>query len=156
MSYSITPENRVLKDGEDVGYILDGICYTNEPPKGRGIPSFRAMADNPELQFKPLPTGKDSLQVEPISAVQVVDTLRVVEPTPVSDDAGVGISFEEAIGFVALNPIMESEQERADPVIPEPPRSPVLGDRDPEWQRWFIATHGPDAFKAKWPNRKLP
>ncbi len=133
MSYSITPEQRVLKDGEDVGYILDGICYTDNPPKGRGIASFRAMAGNPDLQFKPLPTGKGDLQVEPISSAAVVDDGGVMEPVVASDDATAGILF-----------------------APEPPRSAVLGDRDPEWQRWFVATRGADAFKAKWPNRKLP
>ena len=133
MSYLITPENRVLKDGEDVGYILDGVCYTNEPPKGRGIHAFRAMAGNPELKFKPLPTGKDSLQVEPISSAAVVDGDSVMEPVVASDDATAGILS-----------------------TPEPTRSAVLGDRDPEWQRWFVATRGEAAFKAKWPNRKLP
>ena len=126
MSYSITPEQRVLKDGEDVGYILDGICYTNEPPKGRGIPAFRAMAGNPELQFKPLPT-------DTISSAAVVDGDSVMEPVVASDDATAGIFS-----------------------TPEPSRSAVLGDRDPDWQRWFVATHGEAAFKAKWPNRKLP
>lgn len=152
MSYSITPENRVLKDGEDVGYILDGVCYTDNPPKGRGIASFRAMAGNPELQFKPsldhviLPTSEDVAQwtdgyipdgatiLHPtISSAAGVDDGSVMEPVPVSDDAGAGILS-----------------------APEPPRSAVLGDRDPEWQRWFVATRGEDAFKAKWPARKLP
>lgn len=154
MSYSITPENRVLKDGEEVGYILDGVCYTNNPPKGRGIASFRAMAGNPDLQFRSLPAGKDSLQVEiqssthwqsatipdgatilhpTISSAAVVDVGSVMEPAPASDDAGAGILS-----------------------APEPTRSAVLGDRDPEWQRWFVATRGEAAFSAKWPNRKLP
>lgn len=126
MSYSITAEQRVLKDGEDVGYIQDGICYTSEPPKGRGIPAFRAMAGNPELKFKPMP-------IEPISSAAVVDGGNVMEPVVASDDATAGIFS-----------------------TPEPPRSAVLGDRDPDWQRWFVATHGEAAFKAKWPNRKLP
>jgi len=117
MSYSITPEQRVLKDGEDVGYILDGICYTNDPPKGRGISSFRAMAGDSGLQFKPLP-----VETETTSEAET---------------------------------ITETIQPKA-PAIPEPPRSPVLGDRDPEWQRWFVATHGEQAFRDKWPTRKLP
>lgn len=133
MSYSITPENRVLKDGEDVGYILDGVCYTDNPPKGRGIASFRAMAGNPDLQFKPLPTGKEPLQVEPISSAAVVDVGSVMEPVVASDDATAGILS-----------------------APEPSRSAVLGDRDPDWQRWFVATHGEAVFLAKWPTRKLP
>jgi hypothetical protein len=162
MSYLITPENRVLKDGEDVGFIHDGICYTNDPPKGRGIPAFRAMAGNPDLRFQPMPemsisvgtaeesesfipaitvnfdpsaippTGKEPLQVEPISSAAGVDNDGVMEPVVASDDATAGILS-----------------------TPEPPRSAVLGDRDPEWQRWFIETHGEAAFKAKWPNRKL-
>ena len=125
MSYSITPDQRVLKDGEDVGFIRDSICYTDSPPKGRGVSTFRAMAGDSELQFKPLPT---------ISAVEVVDALDVPEPVASCDDLAAGILS----------------------TIPEPPRSAVLGDRDPEWQRWFIATHGEAAFSAKWPNRKLP
>ena len=125
MSYSITPDQRVLKDGEDVGFIRDSICYTDSPPKGRGVSTFRAMAGDSELQFKPLPT---------ISAVEVVDALDVPEPVASCDDLAAGNL----------------------PTTPEPPRSAVLGDRDPEWQRWFIATHGEAAFSAKWPNRKLP
>ena len=125
MSYSITPDQRVLKDGEDVGFIRDGICYTDSPPKGRGISAFRAMAGDSELQFKPLPT---------ISAVEVVDALDAPEPAASCDDLAAGNL----------------------PTTPEPPRSAVLGDRDPEWQRWFVATHGEAAFSAKWPNRKLP
>lgn len=125
MSYSITPGHRVLKDGEDVGFIRDGICYTDSPPKGRGVTAFRDMAGNPRLQFKPLPT---------ISAVEVVDALDAPEPAASCDDLAAGNLS----------------------TIPEPPRSPVLGDRDPEWQRWFVATRGEAAFSAKWPNRKLP
>lgn len=157
MSYSITLENRVLKDGKDVGYIADGICYTNDPPKGRGIPSFRAMAGNPELLFKPLPTGKDSLHVEPISSAAGIDDGSVTEPVPVSDDAGAGnfLGFK-ITEFVQADVEMIEKMNRARMILTEPPRSPVLGDRDPVYQRWFIDTHGPDAFKAKWPNRELP
>ena len=160
MSYSITPDQRVLKDGEHVGFIRDRICYTDSPPKGRGVSTFRAMAGDSELQFKPLPAGaqwdelmaetrrKESVSqannpifsgdperfTETISAVEVVDALDAPEPAASCDDLAAGNL----------------------PTTPEPPRSAVLGDRDPEWQRWFIATHGEDAFKAKWPTRQLP
>lgn len=129
MSYSITPEQRVLKDGEDVGYILDGICYTNDPPKGRGISSFRAMAGDSGLQFKPLP--------EMTISTSTVEESKDFVPAIV-------VNFD---GSKSTNP---------PPPYPEPPRSPVLGDRDPEWQRWYVATFGEAAFSAKWPNRKLP
>lgn len=122
MSYEITPENRVLKDGADVGYILGGVCYTDSPPKGRGVTAFRAMAGVPELQFRPLPV----------------------------ESVGVTTSEAETITI----PIVY--EDISTPAIPEPAKSPVLGDRDPNWQRWFIATHGENAFKAKWPNRQLP
>lgn len=150
MRYEITPENRVLKDCEDVGFIQDGICYTNEPPKGRGIASFRAMAGNPDLQFKPLPTGKESLQVEPISSAAVVDVGSVMESAPAAVmTVGAGILSDEP--RMTATEILARRQ-----TTPEPPRSAVLGDRDPDWQRWFVATHGEVAFSAKWPTRKLP
>ena len=115
MSYEITPEQRVMKDGVDVGFIYGGTCYTNSPPKGRGIPSFRAMAGNADLQFKALLNSESVSESESIT--------ETIEATPLT---------------------------------PEPPRSAVLGDRDPVWQAWFIDTYGAKAFSAKWPNRKLP
>lgn len=129
MSYSITPENRVLKDGEEVGYILGGVCYTDSPPKGRGVTAFRAMAGVPELQFRPLP--------ETTITIATVEESKDFVPAVV-------VNWD---GSDAPNP---------PPAYPEPPKSPVLGDREPNWQRWFIATHGEHAFKAKWPNRQLP
>jgi len=135
MSYSITPEQRVLKDGEDVGFIRDGICYTDNPPKGRGIASFRAMAGDPELQFKPLP--------ETTITVATVDESKDFVPAVV-------VNWQP--GIIP----QDAEVLHSPPAYPEPAKSPVLGDRDPVWQRWFIATHGEAAFKAKWPTRKLP
>lgn len=42
------------------------------------------------------------------------------------------------------------------PSLPEPPNDPHLGDKNPVWQRWFVAVHGEDAFKSRWPHRQLP
>lgn len=157
MSYSITPDQRVLKDGEDVGFIRDSICYTDSPPKGRGVSTFRAMAGDSELQFKPLPT---------ISAVVVGGSIPASFPRTEANFEGLSIQIEgsriSSAAGVDNDSVMEPAASCDDlaagnlPTTPEPPRSAVLGDRDPEWQRWFIATHGEAAFSAKWPNRKLP
>lgn len=124
MSYSITPDQEVLKDGEKVGYIQGGICYTDDPPKGRGISSFRAMAGIPDLKFEPLP--------------QTVET----------DKPEVGVTVE-------VVPVAETVTITA-PALPEPPMHPHYGDKTPEWQKWFVATYGAEAFTARWPKRQLP
>ncbi len=112
MSYSITPDKRVLKNGVEVGHIEGDTAYMDDPPKGRGIASFRAMAGMPNLKFEKFPP---------------------IVPTA----------------------LMQPEPEPA-PALPEPPNNPHLGDKDPVWQKWFIATNGEDAFKSRWPNRQLP
>lgn len=111
MSYSITPDKEILKDGEKVGFIEKGIAYMDDPPKGRGIASFRALAGMPNLKFE-----------------------AIKQP----------------------NPIIEIEPEPSAPDLPEPPNDPYLGDKNPIWQRWFVAVHGEDAFKSRWPHRQLP
>lgn len=131
MSYSITPDQEVLKDGEKVGYIQGGICYTDDPPKGRGISSFRAMAGIPDLQFKAIP--KDTLAA--------------------------GESFAVTLDCVPAVAASESTTEKSSAVassLPEPPRHPHLGDKTPEWQMWYVATYGEEAFKSRWPKRQLP
>ena len=161
MSYSITPDQRVLKDGEYVGFIRDSICYTDSPPKGRGVSTFRAMAGDSELQFKPLPAGAqwDELMAETRRKESVSQANNPIF-------SGDPERFTETISSAAGvdNGADGASHGRGDDVpvagilstIPEPLRSAVLGDRDPEWQRWFIATHGEKAFTAKWPTRQLP
>lgn len=192
MSYSITPDQRVLKDGEYVGFIRDSICYTDSPPKGRGVSTFRAMAGDSELQFKPLPAGaqwdelmaetrrKESVSqannpifsgdperfTETISSVVVGGSIPASFPRTEANFEGLSIQIEgsriSSAAGVDNDSVMEPAASCDDlaagnlPTTPEPPRSAVLGDRDPEWQRWYIATRGEDAFKAKWPNRQLP
>lgn len=91
-----------MKDGEEVGYILGGVCYTDSPPKGRGVTAFRAMAGVPELQFRPLP--------ETTITIATVEESKDFVPAVV-------VNWD---GSDAPNP---------PPAYPEPPKSPVLGDR---------------------------
>lgn len=39
---------------------------------------------------------------------------------------------------------------------PEPERTTESGDKTPEYMRWFLETHGEDAFNAKYGQRKCP
>ena len=172
---TITPDNQIERDGEIIGSIIGGIAWLKSKQAPRIVGQIRQaagidglkfeIADTPE-EVANLPTGKDGLQVEaqsspdwqtttipdgatilhpPISSAAGVDDGSVMEPVPVSDDAGAGISFEDAIGFVALNPIMESEQDRADD------QSFAIGSDwgtpgTPYFARCFINNHGSDAY----------
>lgn len=133
---TITPDNQIDRDGEVIGSIIGTIAWMKAAPASRIKGQIKQACGISELTFEVIepPTVEESSTVQTPSAVQVVDTMGDVKPAPASDDAGVGNLS----------------------AIPEPPRSAVLGDRDPEWQRWFVATRGEAAFKAKWPTRQLP
>ena len=102
---TITPDNQIDRDGEVIGSIIGGIAWLKSKQAPRIVGQIRQaagidglkfeIADTPEEQAN-FPTGKESLQVEPLSAAVGVDNDSVTEPVPVSDDAGAGISF--AIG----------------------------------------------------------
>ena len=132
MSYSITPDKRVLKNGVEVGHIEGGTAYMDDPPRGRGIASFRAMAGMPNLKFEAVNKVPPNVEIEP----------HKMQPF--------------AIEKVKKAWAMLEPSEESTPALPEPPNNPHLGDKDPVWQRWFIATNGEDAFKSRWPNRQLP
>lgn len=124
MSYSITPDGKILQDGKEVGHITGNTCYMENPPKGRGIAKMREVLGQPHLRFEGLGSTLDDVKILPVTGA-------------ITDGGG-------EVQTIAI------------PVLPEPPNNPHLGDKDPVWQRWFIATHGEDAFKSRWPHRQLP
>lgn len=147
---TITPDNQIERDGEIIGSIIGGIAWLKAKQAPRIVGQIRQaagidglkfeIADTPE-EVANLPTGKDGLQVEaqsspdwqtttipdgatilhpPISSAAGVDDGSVMEPVPVSDDAGAGISF--AIGSDWGTP------------------------GTPYFARCFINNHGSDAY----------
>lgn len=143
--------NQIRRDSEKIGQIVGTVAWMNSRQAGRIIGQIKQAANIEGLTFEIVdtpeekasleavsgaedssdtPTDKDSLTVEPLSAPEVVDNPPASEPVASRDDLAAG--------------------------IPEPCRRPSLGDKDPIWQRWYIATYGEDAFKTKWPARKLP
>lgn len=127
MKISITPDGAVLKDGEEIGNIVGGKCVLYKRPGPTIYKAIKDAADDQALTFDILPEN----------------------PPPLSSGTGVvdGQQGEAAPG--TLHP-------SAAPLTPEPRQSPALGDKDPAWQRWFIENHGEEAFKAKYPTRKIP
>lgn len=147
---TITPDNQIARDGEVIGSIIGGIAWLKVKQAPRIVGQIRQaagidglkfeIADTPE-EFANLPTSKDGLQVEAqsspdwqtttipdgvtilhpsISSAAGVDDGGVMEPVPVSDDAGAGISF--AIGSDWGEP------------------------GTPYFARCFINNHGSDAY----------
>lgn len=102
---TITPDNQIDRDGEIIGSIIGGIAWMKAKQAPRIIGQIRQaagidglkfeIADTPEEQAN-LPTGKESLQVEPLSAAAGVDNGADGASPLKGDDRGAGISF--AIG----------------------------------------------------------
>lgn len=111
---TITPDNQIVRDGEVIGSIIGGIAWLKSKQAPRIVGQIRQAAGIDGLKFEvadaPPPKEKtivthvekapDSAYwdrpIKPISSAAVVDDGSVMEPVPVSDDAGAGISF--AIG----------------------------------------------------------
>lgn len=122
--------SKIIRDGEAIGTIVGDFAYVSSKPAPRIVGQIREAAGMPQLAFvvEEPPTSEESSEVQ---ANEIAVTVDVPEqPAPV-----------------------ELPQKAK---LPEPPRRPDMGDRDPVWQAWYIATHGETAFKARWPGRPMP
>lgn len=129
----ITPTDDILRDGVNIGVIRNGIAYTSEPLAGVIKGQVKKAAGNPELTF------------------EVVEN-DPPQHTPDADSSVVVTANGKADG---TRDVVPSATIYA-PLPGEPARRPEYGDKDPIWQKWFIATFGEAAFVEKWPTRKLP
>lgn len=134
---TITPDNQIDRDGEVIGSIIGGIAWLKSKQAPRIVGQIRQaagidglkfeIADTPEEEAKITPPSwepaaipDDTIQSTNISSAAVVDDGGVMEPVPVSDDTGAGISF--AIGSDWGTP------------------------GTPYFARCFINNHGSDAY----------
>jgi hypothetical protein len=95
---TITPDNQIDRDGEVIGSIIGETAWMKAKQAPRIVGQIRQAAGINGLTFEvaDAPTDKECLTVEPLSAVEVVDTLNGSEPVASCDDLAAGISF--AIG----------------------------------------------------------
>lgn len=91
-------DNIIYRDSERIGEIIGETAWMKAKPAPRIVGQIRQAAGINGLTFEvaDAPVVKDSLTPEPISAVEVVDTLDGSEPVASCDDLAAGISF--AIG----------------------------------------------------------
>jgi hypothetical protein len=130
---TITPTDSILRDGVKIGVIRNGIAYTSEPLAGVIKGQVKRAAGLPELTF-------EVVEDEPPQHTPGADSSVVVTANGKAD--GIRDVVPSATIYV--------------PLPGEPVRRAEYGDKDPIWQKWFIATFGAEAFTAKWPTRKLP
>lgn len=129
----ITIENNTIyRDSEKIGQIVGTVAWMNSRQAGRIIGQIKQASSIDGLTFEIVDTPEEKANLQTLSALEVVDNPQALEPVTGRDDPVAGILSNE------------------------PTRENHLGDKDPVWQRWFIATYGEDAFKAKWPTRNLP
>jgi len=133
---TITPKDDILRDGVNIGVIRNGIAYTSEPLAGVIKGQVKKAAGNPELTFEVV--ENDPPQHTPGADSSVVVTANGKE----------GRLCDVAAPSTLIPIVAE--------VASEPARRSEYGDKDPIWQKWFVATFGAEAFTAKWPARKLP
>lgn len=94
---TITPDNQIDRDGEIIGSIIGGIAWLKSKQAPRIVGQIRQAAGIDGLKFEIADTPEEQINLSPpISSAAVVDDGGVMEPVPVSDDTGAGISF--AIG----------------------------------------------------------
>lgn len=82
--------NKIIRDGVDIGQIEDGTAYVTEKQPPRVVGQIRAAAGNPDLVItvlgKEAPTVKDSLTVEDAPeigvTVEVPDEPVKIEEAP--------------------------------------------------------------------------
>ena len=91
-------DNIIYRDSERIGEIIGETAWMKAKPAPRIVGQIRQAAGINGLTFEvaDAPTVEESSQVEPLSAVEVVDTLDGSEPVASCDDLAAGISF--AIG----------------------------------------------------------
>lgn len=130
---TITPTDSILRDGVNIGVIRNGIAYTSEPLAGVIKAQVKKAAGSPELTF-------EVVEDEPPQHTLGADSSVVV--TANGKAGGTCDVVPSATIYV--------------PLPGEPARRSEYGDKDPIWQKWFVATFGAEAFTAKWPARKLP
>lgn len=94
---TITPDNQIDRDGEVIGSIIGGIAWLKSKQAPRIVGQIRQAAGIDGLKFEIADTPEEQVNLSPpISSAPVVDDGGVMEPVPVSDDTGAGITF--AIG----------------------------------------------------------
>jgi hypothetical protein len=126
-------DSQIIRDGVNIGSIVDGTAYVTEKQAPRIVGQIRAAAGNADLVFVlgEAPTVKESL--------------------PVAEPEEIGVTVEVPDIETQPEPIIERKAK-----TPEPARNPALGDKDPAWQAWYVSEHGAAAFQARWPGRPLP
>lgn len=120
-------DNQIIRDGELIGAIHDGIGYMKSKPAPRLVPQIREAAGNPDLKF------------------EVGDAPTVAEETTIQEEIGVTVEVEKYEDTPAQAP-----QDAVESV--KPGRIYDLTDfpdyaSDPRmFAKCFINNYGPDAF----------
>lgn len=120
-------DNKIIRDGVDIGQIEDGTAYVTEKQPPRVVGQIRAAAGNPDLVIsvlgKEAPTVKESLTVE--------------------EQPEIGVTVE-----VPDEPVKVEESPKPAP-SPKWDLSglPPVGDK--AFARSFINIYGPDQY-AEW------
>lgn len=97
---TITPDNKIERDSEVIGSIIGTTAWMKAKPAGRIAGQIRQAAGIDGLKFEVADTPEDQANLSPpISSAAVIDGDSVMEPVPVSDDAGAGISFAIGSGW---------------------------------------------------------
>jgi hypothetical protein len=120
-------DSQIIRDGVNIGSIVDGTAYVTEKQAPRIVGQIRAAAGNPDLVF--VLGEAPAVAAEPEEIGVTVEVPDIPEPAPVIERKA---------------------------KTPEPARNPALGDKDPAWQAWYVREHGAAAFQARWPGRSLP
>lgn len=176
--------NQIIRDGEPIGVIHDGIGYMKSKPAPRLVPQIREAAGNPDLKFEvgDAPTIKDSLTVEQPEEIGVTVEVEAEEepaaPKPLSDSELLAemqrrglipapvipqTAPPELIAVRTRQEIMDSLQAKAakGQIQPAPECHPQMGDKTPEFVAWVKANTTEREFLAIYGNRlnrkgKLP
>lgn len=123
-------ENKIIRDGVDIGQIEGGTAYVTEKQPPRVVGQIRAAAGNPDLVIqvmgKEAPTVKESLQVEEQPEIGV--TVEVPEEA-----------------MIAVSKLRQADAMLAE-IKPKWNLSelPPVGDK--AFARSFINIYGPDEY----------
>lgn len=151
MSLSITPEGTVLKDGETLGTIIDGVMLHSAPISGVVKGQIRKAADNPELQFDLVQDGQEA-EVVPLQPFKYL--------TPLMDAFLAQTSKPSEDGFKTLRQLAQESIHNkvlSGEMPPPPPTMPALGQKTPEYVAWVKQHATEEEFTAMYPpHRKLP
>lgn len=165
-------DSKIIRDGEQIGTIVGDVAYVAAKPAPRIVGQIREAARMPQLAFTVGEQISDPVFLDKIRKAKLVleKPPTTEESSEVQETESNSLTIEklkqaqdicsaEADTFYVNADVPEQPAPLELPQkskLPEPPRRPDMGDRDPVWQTWYITTHGETAFKARWPGRPMP